>query len=100
MSEWGKCQRYKGALHYVFLKVSPMKGVMGFEKKGKSSLRYIGSFEIIGLVGTVAYELALPPQFASVHPVFHIWLLKKYVSDSSHVLAPQSVEVRPDLSYD
>ena len=30
----------------VFLKVSPMKGVMRFGKKGKLALRYFGPFEI------------------------------------------------------
>ena len=30
----------------VFLKVSPMKGVMRFGKKGKLAPRYIGPFEI------------------------------------------------------
>ena len=30
----------------VFLKVSPMKGVMRFGKKGNLALRYIGPFEI------------------------------------------------------
>ena len=46
---------------HVFFKVSPMKDVMRFGKKGKLSPRYIGPFEIIGRVGAVAYELALPP---------------------------------------
>ncbi|XP_058002245.1 uncharacterized protein LOC131179418 [Hevea brasiliensis] len=40
---------------YVFLKVSPMKGVMRFGKKGKLAPRYIGPFEIIDRVGAVAY---------------------------------------------
>ena len=31
----------------VFLKVSPMKGVMRFDKKGKLSPRYVGPFEIL-----------------------------------------------------
>jgi hypothetical protein len=30
----------------VFLKVSPMRGVMRFGKKGKLSPRFVGSFEI------------------------------------------------------
>ena len=30
----------------VFLKVAPMKGVLRFEKKGKLSPRFVGSFEI------------------------------------------------------
>ncbi|WMV18782.1 hypothetical protein MTR67_012167 [Solanum verrucosum] len=45
----------------VLLKVSPMKGVMHFGKRGKLSLRYIGPFEVLKHVGEVAYELALPP---------------------------------------
>ena len=48
----------------------------------------------------MAYESALPPQFASVHSVFHISLMTKYVPDLSHVLTPQSVELRSYLSYD
>ena len=38
----------------VFLKVSPMRGVMRFGKKGKLSPRYVGSFEIIERIGEVA----------------------------------------------
>ena len=39
----------------VFLKVSPMKGVMRFEKKGKLSPRFVGPFEILKRIGKVAY---------------------------------------------
>ena len=35
----------------VLLKVSPMKGVMRFGKRGKLSLRYIGPFEVLKCVG-------------------------------------------------
>ena len=35
----------------VFLKVSPMKGVMRFGKRGKLSPRYIGPFEALKRVG-------------------------------------------------
>ena len=60
---------------FVFLKVSPMKGVMRFGMKGKLSPRYVGPFEIIERVGAVAYRLALTPEMAQIHLVFHIFQL-------------------------
>ena len=71
---------------YVFLKVSPMKGVMRFGKKKNLKSRYIGPFEILERVGMVAYQLALPPNLSQVHPVFHVLMLQKYILDPSHVL--------------
>ena len=60
---------------HVFLKVMPKRGVVRFGKRGKLSLRYIGPFEILKRVGTVAYRLALPPSLSGVHEVFHVSML-------------------------
>ena len=57
---------------------------MCFGKKGKLSPRYIGSFEILERVGKVAYKLALPSELSMAHNVFHMSMLRKYVSDPSH----------------
>ena len=84
----------------MFLKVAPLKGVMRFGKKVKLSPRYMGPFEIIQRIGKVAYKLALSPELSSVHDVFHISMLKKYVSDSSHVLNQEPIEVHEDLTYE
>ena len=84
----------------VFLKVSPMKGVMRFGKKGKLAPRYIGPFEIKSKVGEVAYRLVLPPELSRIHPVFHVSMLRKYIPDPSHVLQPQAVEISEDLTYE
>ncbi|KAL5563812.1 hypothetical protein UlMin_033559 [Ulmus minor] len=84
----------------VFLKVAPMKGVMRFGKKGKLSPRFIGPFEILERVGKVAYKLALPPELSSVHNVFHVSMLKKYVSDPSHVLEHEPIQVNEYLTYE
>ncbi|WMV46931.1 hypothetical protein MTR67_040316 [Solanum verrucosum] len=70
----------------VLLKVSPMKGVIRFGKKGKLSPRYIGPFEILDCVGPVAYRLALPPNLSGVHLVFHVSMLKRYHGDGDYII--------------
>ncbi|XP_070031649.1 uncharacterized protein [Nicotiana tomentosiformis] len=84
----------------VLLKVSPMKGVIQFEKKGKLSPRFIGPFEVLQRIGEVAYKLALPPSLPSVHLIFHVSMLRKYVGDPSHVLDFSTVQLDGDLTYD
>ena len=80
--------------------MAPLKGVMRFGKKGKLSPRYVGPFEIIERIGKVAYKLALSPELSSVHNVFHVSMLKKYVSDPFHVLTQDVIEVQEDLTYE
>ena len=63
-----------------------MKGVMRFGKRGKLSPRYIGPFEILRIVGDVAYELSLPPDLSVVHLVFHVSMLFYYILDDFHVI--------------
>jgi transposase InsO family protein len=41
---------------FVYLKVSPMKGVNRFGIKGKLAPRYVGPFEILARCGAVAYK--------------------------------------------
>ena len=84
----------------VFLKVTPMKCIIRFGKKGKLSPRFIGPFEILERVGSVAYRLALPPSLSNVHNVFHVSLLRKYVFDPSHVLSHELLDMKEDLTYE
>nr|GEW40249.1 putative reverse transcriptase domain-containing protein [Tanacetum cinerariifolium] len=51
----------------VLLKGSPWKGVVRFEKHKKLSLRYIGLFKILAIVGLVAYTLELPEELKGIH---------------------------------
>ncbi|WMV42652.1 hypothetical protein MTR67_036037 [Solanum verrucosum] len=87
-------------VHQAMEKVSPMKGVMRFGKKGKLSPRYIGPYRIVQRVGSVAYELELPQELAAVHPVFHISMLKKCIGDPSLILSTESVKIKDNLSYE
>ncbi|KAM1013748.1 hypothetical protein ACFX2C_043829 [Malus domestica] len=84
----------------VFLKLSPWSGVVQFGKKGKLSPRYIGPYEITERIGEVAYRLELPLELSKVDNVFHVSMLQHYVSDPSHVIPPQPLEINPDLTYD
>ena len=84
----------------VFLKVSPMRGIMRFGKKGKLSPRYVGPFEILERIGPVAYRLALPPSMTGVHDVFHVSMLRKYIRDPSHVIQHQEIEITPEVKYE
>ena len=71
-----------------------------FRKRGKLSPLYIGPFEIVERIGPVAYRLNLPEELSRVHNVFHISMLRKYISDPSHVLETPEIELRDDLSYE
>ena len=84
----------------VFLKVSPWKKVMRFGKKGKLSPRFIGPYEVIEKVGPMAYRLALPPDLEKIHNVFHVSMLRRYLSDLSHVVFSETIELRLDLTYE
>ena len=84
----------------VFLNVAPMKGIKRFGKKGKLSPRYVGPFEILDKVGDVAYRLALPPSLSNVHNVSHVSMLRRYISNPSHVLNYEQLELSQDVSYE
>ena len=77
----------------IFLKVSPWRKIMWFGQKGKLSLRFIGPYEILECIGPIAYRLALPPELAQLHDVFHVSMLRGYCSDKSHILQVQEIHV-------
>ncbi|XP_038891718.1 uncharacterized protein LOC120081116 [Benincasa hispida] len=77
-----------------------MKGILRFGRKGKLSPRFIGPFEILERVDPIAYRLALPPALSSVHNVFHVSMLRKYVADPSHVVDYEPLQLNDNLSYE
>ena len=83
----------------VFLKISPMKGMVRGGKRNKLDPRYIGPFEILERIGPLAYRLALPPEIEKIHNVFHVSQLRKYIPDLNHVLRYSPLQLQEDLSY-
>ncbi|KAI6680288.1 hypothetical protein NL676_034169 [Syzygium grande] len=76
-----------------------MRGLRRFDKKGKLSPRYVGPFEVLERIDTLAYRLALPPNLFHVHNVFHVSMLRKYEPDSTHVLNYEEIDVDDRVSY-
>ena len=57
-------------------------------------------YEVLERIGLVAYRLALPPELAKLHDVFHVLMLRRYCSDQSYILPVQEIQAQEDLSYD
>ena len=85
---------------HVFLKVMPKRGVVKFGKRGKLLPWFIGPFEILERIGTVAYRLALPHSMLGVHEVFHVSMLRKYTPDPAHVVDWGQIEVDTDGTFE
>ena len=83
----------------VFLKLLPWRKILQFGKKGKLSPRFIRPYEILERIGSIAYRLALPPEVAKLHNVFHVSILRRYRYDESHILPVQDVQVQSDFTY-
>jgi hypothetical protein len=45
----------------------------------------MGPFKIVENKGPMAYQLALPNYLRCMHDVFHVSVLKHYISDPIHV---------------
>ena len=82
------------------LKVNPERGVVMFGKSEKLSPRFIGPFEILERIGTVAYRMALSPSMTGVHEVFHVFMLRKYTPDPAHVVDWGRIEIDTDGTFE
>jgi hypothetical protein len=84
---------------FLYLKVSPMRGMRRFKVKGKLSPCYIGPFNILGRKGEVAYQFELPDSLSDVQDVFHVSQLKKCLRVSEEQLPREELNVNEDFNY-
>nr|GEV15562.1 retrotransposon protein, putative, Ty3-gypsy subclass [Tanacetum cinerariifolium] len=84
---------------YVLLKVSPWKGVVCFEKKGKLAPRFVSPFEIIEKIGPVAYRLDFPEALDGVYDTFHVSNLKKCLADLTLQVPLDEIQVDAKLNF-
>ena len=48
----------------------------------------------------MAYQLRLPSEFANIHDVFHVSMLRKYIADPSHILKELPIQLKENLTYE
>jgi transposase InsO family protein len=84
---------------FVYLKVSPMRGLCHFKVRGKFTPRFIRPFKILDKKGKIAYQLKLPLQLSDVHDVFHVSQLKKCLRVPEEQLPMEDLDAREELSY-
>ena len=77
--------------------MTPYEALYG--RKGKLNPRFIGPYEILERVGPIAYRLALPLELAKLHDVFHVFMLRRYRFDTSHILPDQDIQVQEDFTF-
>jgi hypothetical protein len=95
----GTAPRHFEVEDYVYLKVSPTKGVQRFGVKGKLAPCYIGSYEVTEVCGPVAYRIQLPERFSAVHNVFHLTQLKKGMHvPKNEMITEANAWIEPDFS--
>ena len=82
---------------WVYLKVSPIKYVMRFGKKGKLISRYIGPDRIPLRLGNVAYKLELPQELIVVHPVFFVSMFNKCLVDPLLIVQTGNVGIKDSI---
>ncbi|KAK2388470.1 hypothetical protein QL285_062153 [Trifolium repens] len=85
---------------HVFLRVNPTTGVGRALKAKKLTPKFIGPYQILERIGKVAYRITLPPVLSLIHDVFHVSQLRKYTPDPSHVITPDDIQLRDNLSFE
>lgn len=73
---------------WAYVKLQPYKQhSLRLHKHHKLDRKYFGPFKVLRRIGSVAYKLELPVA-ASIHPVFHISLLKKCIGLPEQQITP------------
>ena len=60
---------------------------------------YLGPFEVDQMIGDSAVRLHLPPEWARIHNVFHVHLVKPYIGSQEEMPATQQWRAPPPLQF-
>jgi hypothetical protein len=84
---------------FVYLKVSPMRGVKRFQVKGKLAPWFVSPYPIISRVGPATYRLELPESMSDIHNVFHVSQLRKCLQVPENHIKEETIQIQKDLQY-
>jgi hypothetical protein len=73
--------------------VKPHNISIKFGKGAKLSPRFVGPFKFVEKKGPMAYRLALHDSLRHMQDVFHVSILRHYVSDPTHVIEKRYLQV-------
>ncbi|XP_004510055.1 uncharacterized protein [Cicer arietinum] len=85
---------------HVFLRVTPTIGVGRAIKSKKLTPKFFGPYQISARIGHVAYRISLPPILSEIHDVFHVSQLRKYIMGASHVIEPNTIQLKENFSFE
>ena len=75
------------------MRVKLHKSSIKFGRGAKLSPRFVGPFEIVERKWPVVDQLASPDSLSRMHDVFHVSILRHYISDPTHVIDMSSLQV-------
>jgi hypothetical protein len=89
---------------FVYLRVTPLKGMQHFHVKGKLAPRYIGPYKVLERRGEMSYKLELPPKLSEFHDVFHVSQLRKCLQapnkpETFKEIDQDTIDLNQDLTY-
>jgi len=69
-------------------------------KSKKLTPRFIGPYQIRRKISLVAYQICLFSFLSNLHNVFHVSQLRKYISNPTYVIRPDTVQLKNNLTFD
>jgi hypothetical protein len=83
---------------HVFLKLKTNRSSLKLGNYSKLAARYCGPFEILERIGPVDDMIALHASM-TIHNVFNVSLLKKYIPDVNHVIDWNVIRVEQECTF-
>jgi hypothetical protein len=83
---------------HVFLKVKSNRSSLKLGSCAKLATKFCGPFEILERIGLISYMIPLSASM-SIHNVFHVSLLKKYIPDSNHVIDWNVIQLEQEGTF-